>query len=131
MIVDTSALVAVLLRESGFESVVTYLESADALAVGAPTVTETSLVLSGRLGRDARSKVARLLQEYEIVVVPFTAAHSEEAVEAFMRFGKGRHPAGLNFGDCLAYAVARLADQPLLCRGRDFSQTDLDMVIAV
>jgi len=128
MIVDTSAIVAVVLRESGFQAVVECLEGDDPLAVGAPTLTEASLVLSARLDRDARPKIARLLQEYEIAVVPFAAAHWDEATEAFMRFGKGRHPAGLNYGDCMSYAVAKLADQPLLCLGRDFAQTDLVLV---
>lgn len=128
MIVDTSAIVAVVLREPGFQVVVDYLEGDDPLAVGAPTLTEASLVLSARLDRDARPKLARFLQEYEIAVVSFGAAHWDEATEAFMRFGKGRHPAGLNYGDCMSYAVAKLADQRLLCLGRDFAQTDLILV---
>ena len=128
MIVDTSAIVAVVLRESGFQAVVECLEGDDPLAVGAPTLTEASLVLSARLDRDARPKLARFLQEYEIAVVSFGAVHWDEATEAFMRFGKGRHPAGLNYGDCMSYAVAKLADQPLLCLGRDFAQTDLVLV---
>jgi len=125
MIVDTSAIVAIVLREPGSQAVLDCLEGADSLAVGAPTLTESALVLSARLGRDARPRLARLLQEYEITIVPFAAAHWDEATEAFLRFGKGRHPAALNFGDCMTYAVAKLADQPLLCLGRDFVHTDL------
>lgn len=128
MIVDTSAIVAVVLREPGFQALVDCLEGDDSLAVGAPTLTEATLVLSARLKRDARPKLARLLQEYEIAIVPFAAAHWDEATEAFVRFGKGRHPAALNYGDCMSYAVARLADQPLLCLRRDFAQTDLALV---
>jgi ribonuclease VapC len=128
MIVDTSAIVAVVLREPGFEAVLDCLEGDDPVAVGAPTLTESTMVLSTRLGRDARPKIARLLQEYEIAVVPFAAAHWDEATEAFLRFGKGRHRAALNYGDCMSYAVAKLADQPLLCLGRDFAQTDLSLV---
>ena len=128
MIVDTSALVAVVLREPGFQAVVDRLEGDEPLAVGAPTLTEATLVLSARLDRDARPKLARFLQEYEIAVVPFAAAHWDEATEAFLRFGKGRHPAALNYGDCMSYAVAKLADQPSLCLGRDFVQTDLALV---
>jgi ribonuclease VapC len=86
------------------------------------------LVLSVRLARDARPKLARLLQEYEIAIVPFAAAHWDEATEAFLRFGKSRHPAGLNYGDCMSYAVAKLAGQPLLCLGQDFVRTDLSLV---
>ncbi|MBN1629357.1 MAG: type II toxin-antitoxin system VapC family toxin [Thermoleophilia bacterium] len=125
MIVDSSAIVAIILREPGFEAVLECLEAGGPVAVGAPTLAESALVLSARLGRDARPKLARLLQEYEIEVIPFAAAHSDEATEAFMRFGKGRHPAALNFGDCMSYAVAKLAGQPLLCLGGDFAQTDL------
>ena len=128
MIVDTSAIVAVVLREPGFQAVVDCLEGDEPVAVGAPTLTEAALVLSARLDRDARPKLARLLQEYEIAIVPFAAAHWDEATEAFLRFGKGRHPAALNYGDCMSYAVAKLADQPLLCVGRDFAQTDLSLV---
>ena len=128
MIVDTSAIVAVVLRESGFQAVLDRLEGGEPLAVGAPTLTEAALVLSIRLDRDARPKLARLLQEYEIAVVPFAAAHWDEATEAFLRFGKSRHPAALNYGDCMSYAVAKVAGQPLLCLGRDFAQTDLSLV---
>lgn len=128
MIVDTSAIVAVILRELGYQAVLDCLESADSPAVGAPTLTESALVLSARIGRDARPKIARFLQEYEIAIVPFTAAHWDEATEAFLRFGKGRHAAALNFGDCMSYAVAKLAGRPLLCLGRDFVRTDLSLV---
>jgi ribonuclease VapC len=128
MIVDTSAIVAVVLREPDYQVVVDRMEGGDPLALGAPTYLEAVLVLSARLGRDARPKIARMLQEYEIAVIPFTATHADEAAEAFLRFGRGRHPAALNYGDCMSYAMARLAGQPLLCQGRDFAQTDLAVV---
>ena len=81
--------------------------------------------MSARLRRDGRGALARLLQEAGIVVVPFGEAHYGTAVDAWLRFGKGRHPAALNFGDCLSYAVAKLSDRPLLCVGDDFTKTDL------
>ena len=93
MILDTSAIVAVVMQEPG--------------------------------GRDARSLLTRLLNEASIAIVPFGEAHFSAAVEAWLRFGKGRHPAALNFGDCLSYAVAGLADAPLLCAGDDFARTDI------
>jgi ribonuclease VapC len=71
--------------------------------------------------------LASFLQEFEISILPFGVFHWEEASEAFRRFGKGRHPAALNFGDCLTYATAKLAGRPLLFIGNDFSQTDLDL----
>ena len=70
----------------------------------------------------------RWLQTLEVMVVPFTELHWHEAVRAYARYGKGRHPAALNFGDCLSYAVASMAKLPLLCVGEDFKQTDLLLV---
>ncbi|MEN8165312.1 MAG: type II toxin-antitoxin system VapC family toxin, partial [Acidobacteriota bacterium] len=96
--------------------------------IGAPTLTETSIVLSARLDVDARTLMARFLDESGITVVPFGEAHYAAAVEAWLRFGKGRHPAQLNFGDCMSYAIAKVADQPLLCIGDDFVKTDLEPV---
>lgn len=128
MIVDSSALVAIVLRESRHEELLERLTStSQPLAIGAPTLVETGIVLSARLRRDARGTLARLLQELEIEVIPFTASHFGVAVEAWTRFGRGRHAADLNFGDCLSYAVARLAGQPLLCVGNDFPRTDLEL----
>ncbi|MEW6152856.1 MAG: type II toxin-antitoxin system VapC family toxin [Actinomycetota bacterium] len=126
MIVDTSALVAVVVREDGFEAVLDKLSAPpSAPGIGAPTVVELGIILSARLGRDARDLVATLLYELDIAEVPFGEAHWREAVGAFWRYGRGRHPAALNFGDCLSYAVARLADQPLLYVGDDFGATDI------
>jgi ribonuclease VapC len=110
VIVDTSALVAITFREPGHEQLI-----------------EKGLVLGWRLRRDPRDLVVRLLDELGIDEVPFGEAHWREAVAAYLRFGKGRHKAQLNFGDCLAYAVARLADEPLLFTGSDFTETDLEL----
>ncbi len=127
MIVDTSAIVAVVFRERGWEALVTKLASDSALGIGAPTLVETGLVLTAKLGKAARSTLARLLQETRLTIVPFTEDHWPVAVDAYARYGKGRHPAGLNSGDCLTYAVARLARQPLLTVGGDFAKTDLPL----
>lgn len=126
MIVDTSALAALVVREEGHETVGDKLAAASTVAgIGTPTIVELGIVLSARLGRDARTLVAQLLGQLDIAEVLFGEAHWREAVGAFWRFGKGRHPAGLNFGDCLSYAVARLANQPLLFVGDDFTHTDI------
>jgi len=125
MIVDSSAIVAIVFREPGFEAVVERLASAESAAAGAPTLAETGIVLSARLKRDARGLLERLLQEFRIQSVPFSEEHWRAAHDAFLRFGKGRHPARLNFGDCLSYATAKLADQPLLFVGGDFAKTDI------
>lgn len=126
MIVDSSALLAVLLREPGWDVVLGKLATARTpIGIGAPTVAEAGLVLTARLGRDGRSLLARFVREAGIVVVPFGEEHARAAIEAFARFGKGRHPAALNFGDCLTYAVALLSRQRLLCVGDDFPRTGL------
>jgi ribonuclease VapC len=98
---------------------------AEALAVGAPTLAETGIVLHARLGSARQGRIARLVDEWRVVVIPFGEDHWKEAVHAYARFGRARHRAALNFGDCLAYAVARLSDEPLLAVGSDFSKTDL------
>src|SRR5581483_4641869 len=97
-------------------------------AVGGPTLAETGIVLTARLGPSGRTLLARFVQETGLVVVPFGDEHWAAAIDAFLRFGKGRHPAALNFGDCLTYAVARLAGEPLLCLGDDFAKTDLQVL---
>lgn len=127
MIVDSSALAAIVFREPGYPELFEKLAGARNAGVGTPTLAEAGIVITARLRRDARPLLERILQEFEIVQVPFGEAHWREAVRAYRRFGKGRHRAALNFGDCLAYATARLAGQPLLCVGLDFRKTDLPL----
>jgi ribonuclease VapC len=126
MIVDASTLLTVVFREPGYETVLAKLQSADFVGAGSPTLAETGIVLHARLGEDSRGLLERLLDELAIEELPFGEIHWREAVDAFRRFGKGRHPAGLNFGDCLTYAAARLAGEPLLFLGEDFGKTDLE-----
>ncbi|MGP7996640.1 MAG: type II toxin-antitoxin system VapC family toxin [Streptosporangiaceae bacterium] len=125
MIVDSSALVAVVFREPGHQELITKLSGAPSAGVGTPTLAETGLVLAARLRHDPRDLLVRLLAEFAIDEVPFGETHWREAVAAYLRFGRGRHKAQLNFGDCLTYAVARLAGESLLCIGDDFARTDL------
>jgi ribonuclease VapC len=125
VIVDTSALVAMLLREEGWEALRTAVADDEVVGIGAPSLLETVLVISGRAGRDRSEDVQRFVRDLGIVIIPFEEDHARAAAEAFARFGKGRHRAALNFGDCMSYAVAKLAGQPLLCTGRDFAKTDL------
>ena len=128
MILDSSAILAVFLREPGYESVLEALVNADALGIGSPTLAETAIVLEARLGGQASGWLEKFVDEFRVVEIPFGPIHRREAVAAYARYGKGRHEAGLNFGDCLAYAVSRLAGQALLCVGPDFSSTDLELV---
>lgn len=129
MIVDSSALVALVLHESNRELILDALAKAPWVGIGAPTLAETGIVLEARLGFEARPLVAMLSEQLDLEIVPFGSAHAREAREAFRRFGRGRHPARLNFGDCLTYAVAKVAGQPLLFVGNDFTQTDLESVL--
>lgn len=128
MIVDTSAIVAIVFREEGFEVLLERLSEATVVAAGAPTLAETNIVLSARLKLDARGLLERMLQEFHIEAIPFSDEHWRAAHDAYLRFGKGRHRARLNFGDCLSYAVAKLAEQPLLFVGDDFTRTDVAVV---
>jgi ribonuclease VapC len=127
VILDSSAIVGIVVREPGFETLVRKVAQAPAVGVGAPTLVETGIVLTSRLGRDARGLLQGLLREWDAATVAFGEEHWREAVTAYGRFGRGRHRAQLNFGDCMAYAVAKLAGEPLLCTGRDFPKTDLDI----
>jgi ribonuclease VapC len=125
MIVDSSVLVAILLFEPGYTDLLARMEASDSVGVGAPTVVETLIVLARRLRGDPSALLTDLLGAIDAEVIPFTEDHSSAALKACLRFGKGRHPAALNFGDCLSYAVASVAGQPLLYVGDDFSRTDI------
>lgn len=125
MILDSSAIVAIATEEPGCLELLEKLDQADTLAIGAPTLVETALVLRSRLTMEPRAFLERFLTDWNVSVVPFGEEHWKTAVDAHARFGRGHHKAALNFGDCLSYATAKLADMPLLCTGRDFSKTDL------
>jgi ribonuclease VapC len=127
MILDSSAIIAVVLREPGFENVVDRIADADSLAIGAPTLAETGIVLGNRMGEEARSVLIQFLHHWQVNIIPFGDDHWQETVSAYFQFGKGRHKAALNFGDCMTFAVVRLARQPLLCTGNDFSKTDIQL----
>ena len=126
MIVDSSALLAIVFQEPGYEDLLERIAAAPAVAAGTPTLAETGIVLTARLGPGSHGLLERMLDELDVQEIPFGEIHWREAVDAYRRFGRGRHPAGLNFGDCLTYATARLSGEPLLFRGDDFPATDLD-----
>lgn len=125
--VDTSALVAIVLGEPDAESFLAALQAHPAI-VGAPTTIEAAIVVEARQGPDAARDLHLLLEGAVDEVAPFDADHAAAAVEAWRRFGKGRHPAGLNFRDCLSYATARVHHVPLLFKGEDFARTDIAAV---
>ena len=125
MVIDSSALVSILLEEQGHKRLFEKASSAKVTIVGSPLALETVMIVSGRMDKDPRSLLDGLLRILEAEIVAFTEDHFEAAVDAFLRYGKGRHPAGLNFGDCMAYAFARVSGLPLLYTGDDFSKTDV------
>lgn len=125
MIVDSSALVAILRAEDGAETLARRIAGSERARVPAPCYVETCMVIAGRKGPDGRAEVDALLAALGVDICSFTGEQARTAVAAFLRYGKGRHPAGLNFGDCMAYAVAAVEGEALAFVGEDFVQTDV------
>ena len=130
MLIDASALLSILFREPDYERLLEALDKADSVAVGAPTLAEAKIVLGARLGFEKVFLLDELLRRMDAEVVPFGREHADEAVRAYRRFGKGRHPAALDFGDAMSYAAAKLAGKPLLFAGSDFSETDVQAALS-
>jgi ribonuclease VapC len=122
---DSSAVVAMLLGEEGHHRLAEVVGRAEAIAIGAPTLLETDMVMVGRFGDRGAVLVEEFLEEHGVAVVSFDGRHRVAATKAFARYGKGHHPAGLNYGDCMTYATAKIAAHPLLFTGNDFAQTDI------
>ncbi|CAN5783971.1 type II toxin-antitoxin system VapC family toxin [soil metagenome] len=114
-------------RETDCDDLIVKALSAPLAGIGTPTLVEAGVVLTARLGSGGRGLLERFLDEFQVEEVPFGERHWRMAVDAFERFGRGRHPAGLNFGDCLAYACAQAADDELLFVGDDFPRTDVQV----
>ncbi|PYQ93495.1 MAG: PIN domain nuclease [Acidobacteria bacterium] len=129
MVFDTSALLALLLDEPEAEAFRTAVEDDTTRLVSAATLLETALVIEARKGEPGGRELDLLVHKAEVEVVPVEAEHVSEARRAYRRFGKGRHAAGLNFGDLFAYALARTSGEPLLFKGDDFTKTDIGRVI--
>jgi ribonuclease VapC len=125
MIVDTSAMVAILYREAEARSFVERIRTADACRISVATYVELSMVVESQLGPDGMRQAEAFLRRAGVTVEPVTIEHGELARQAFLDFGKGRHRAGLNFGDCFAYALAKATGEPLLFKGADFALTDI------
>jgi ribonuclease VapC len=125
MVLDSSAIVSIHLREPGHERLIDRIDDAEVVVVGVPTLLETAMVLTARLGHDARPMLFTFLRRVEAEVIAFNEEHLDAAATAFIRFGRGRHPAALNFGDCMSYAVASVAGMALLFTGEDFGRTDI------
>jgi len=128
MVLDTSALLAILMAEPEAEGFAVAIEHDPIRLVSAGSMLETAIVAESRWRDAGGRELDLLLFKTGITVIPVDAEQVEIARQAFRLFGKGRHPAGLNFGDCFAYALSRVSGQPLLFKGDDFAQTDVDRV---
>ncbi len=125
MVLDTSAIVAILSNEPEREHFIRLIETAPIRRLSAANRVEATLVIEGRKRDAGRADLDLFLLEAEVEVVPVTLEQAELACQAFRRYGRGRHPAGLNFGDVFAYALARTTGEPLLFKGDDFPKTDI------
>lgn len=130
MVIDTSALMAILQDEAERPAFHQAIEADDVRLVSAMSKLEAGMVAISRRGEVGAADLDRLLARYGVVIAPFENHHADIARDAFVRFGKGRHRAGLNFGDCAAYALAIAEGQPLLFKGTDFGATDVAVVHA-
>lgn len=126
MIVDSSAVLAILFGEADARRHASAIMAAYPCRMSVANVLEASIALERRGGATAAHELDALLERAEIELVPVTVEHLEAARRAWRRFGKGNHPAALNFGDCFAYALAWTTGEPLLFKGGDFSQTDIE-----
>lgn len=125
MILDTSAVIAILCSEPDAERYLVAFEEADRLAIGAPTLVECGIVAQAKLGEYGPADLDNFLRRLHIDVLPFGEHEASVARYAFHAFGTGRHMAGLNFGDCLSYAMSGTYNDALLYKGGDFSQTPI------
>lgn len=124
--VDTSALIAMVCAEPESELIAARIDAEERVLIGAPTMLEFRMVAAGKLRPHVEMEATKLVSAPPFELVPFGAEHLESAIGAFMRFGKGRDPAGLNYGDCMSYAVAKVAACRLLYKGADFDRTDIE-----
>ena len=125
MIIDTSAILAILLREPDAEHFERAISAASSRRISAATLLEATIVLESRFGPTAGHELDAFLRRAHIELEPVTPEQAQTARQAWRRFGKGNHPAGLNFGDCFVYALAEATKEPILFKGHDFELTDI------
>ena len=128
MVIDTSALTAILRKEPERDALLKALVGAPTRLVSAVTALEAAMVIEGRYGPEAGADLELLLYTSRVQIVPFDPEQSSVAVRAWKKYGKGRHRAALNLGDCCVYALAEVAGEPVLCIGGDFPETDVPAV---
>jgi ribonuclease VapC len=126
MVIDTSALLAILQNETERSSFSEALEIAEVRVMSAASFVEISMIIESRYGSDGVRDLDLLIAKAQIALEPVDVDQAHLARQAFRQYGKSRHPAGLNFGDCFSYALARSRAEPLLFKGKDFAQTDIE-----
>jgi ribonuclease VapC len=126
MVIDTSAILAILQNEPERRKFNEAIEAAETRSLSTASFVETSMILESRFGSDAVRDLDLFLAKAQITLVPVDVDQADLARRAFREYGKGRHPAGLNFGDCFSYALAQALDEPLLFKGNDFGKTNID-----
>lgn len=129
MVLDSSAIIALLLDEPDADSLRLAIADADTRLISAATLVEASLVIESRFGETGGRELDLLINRLGVEIVSVDADQVNEARRAWRRFGRGRHPAGLNYGDLFSYALARTTGQPLLFKGDDFARTDVGRVL--
>jgi ribonuclease VapC len=127
MVIDSSAIVAIFLNEPEWPLLHSQILAAEVRLISAVSIVETGIVLESRLGTAAVRDLDRYLDGLRIGVVPVDRNLARTALAAWRKYGKGRHPARLNLGDCFSYALSRSSGEPLLAKGEDFARTDLDL----
>jgi ribonuclease VapC len=126
VIIDTSAMVAILYREPEAAAFIQHIHDADSCRISVATWVELAMVVESQLGPDGMRQAEAFFRRAGITIEPVAVEHGELARQAFLDFGKGRHKAGLNFGDCFSYALAKATGEPLLFKGNDFALTDIE-----
>jgi ribonuclease VapC len=126
MIIDTSAIIAILFGEDDAEIYAEAITRADSCRISAATFVETAVVVEAQTRNNGGRQFDAFIRRAGIAIEPVTEEQAHIARQAFIDFGKGRHPAGLNYGDCFSYALAKAAREPLLFKGKDFAKTDVN-----
>jgi ribonuclease VapC len=129
MVIDSSAVIAIMFKEPERARLEAAIRSAPTRLISAPNLVEVSIVVLSRRGEEGLALLRELLADMRIEPTPLTPAHADISIDAFRRYGKGRHRAGLNFGDCFSYAVAKATGEPLLFKGDDFRHTDIERAL--
>jgi ribonuclease VapC len=127
MIIDTSAIVAILFNEDDAQIYAEAISRADSCRVSAATFVETAIVVESQTKNNGSRQLDAFIRRAGITIEPVTEEQAHIARQAFTDFGKGRHPAGLNYGDCFSYALSKAMSEPLLFKGKDFAKTDLSV----